>query len=416
MQREVLAEAVRLTLTFDREVPFTTDRTEAPARVLVDLANTTLAAALKDGRYSYPDEVVRQVRVTRADAGTMRVQVDLTASSRFSIYPMYEPYRLVIDVERRPSAPTPVAGGRTTADGKARASAPAPAPSSPSPSTPAPAPPPASASATALPSTPPSTSPPATTPPATTAGRGGYSLSRQLGLGAARIVIDPGHGGQDPGAQAGGLDEAELVLDVALRLERLLLDTPGVEVVMTRRTNQYVALAERTAIANRAGADLFLSIHANSSPTPTARGIETYFLNIATDADAQAVAARENATSGLTMRNLNDIVRTITFDDKRDESRDFAMRVQTSLYARLRKINRQARSLGVKQAPFQVLVGATMPSVLAEISFLTNEHESGLLKTDSYRDQIAAALHEGIMGYQRSLKGTTVRTSGKTGG
>jgi N-acetylmuramoyl-L-alanine amidase len=185
---------------------------------------------------------------------------------------------------------------------------------------------------------------------------------------------------------------------------------------MTRRTSQYVPLAERTAIANRAGADLFLSIHANSSPNPTARGIETYFLNLATDPDAQAVAARENATSGLTMRHLNDLVRTITFDDKRDESRDFAMRVQTSLYARLRKINRQARSLGVKQAPFQVLVGATMPSVLAEISFLTNEHESALLKTDSYRDQIAAALHEGVMGYQRSLQGATVRTSGKTGG
>jgi N-acetylmuramoyl-L-alanine amidase len=240
-------------------------------------------------------------------------------------------------------------------------------------------------------------------------------LSRQLGLGAARIVIDPGHGGHDPGAQAGGLDEAELVLDVALRLERLLLATPGVEVVMTRRTSQYVPLEERTAIANRAGADLFLSIHANSSPNPTASGIETYFLNLATSAEAEAVAARENAASGRTMRNLNDIVRTITSYDKRDESRDFAMRVQTSLYARLRKVNGQARSLGVKQAPFQVLVGATMPSVLAEISFLTNERESELLKTDTYREQIAAALHEGIMGYQSSLKGT-VRTSGRTGG
>jgi N-acetylmuramoyl-L-alanine amidase len=385
--------------------------------VLVDLTNTTLAAALKGGRYSYPDEVVRQVRVTGPDAGTLRVQVDLTTISRFSIYPMYEPYRLVIDIERRPSAPTPVAGGRTTADGKARASAPAPAPAL-APPIRTTAPPAATARAeTATPTTAaPTTAAAAAAPPSTAAGRGGYSLSRQLGLGAARIVIDPGHGGHDPGAQAGGLDEAELVLDVALRLERLLLDTPGVEVVMTRRTSQYVPLAERTAIANRAGADLFLSIHANSSPNPTARGIETYFLNLATDPDAQAVAARENATSGLTMRHLNDLVRTITFDDKRDESRDFAMRVQTSLYARLRKINRQARSLGVKQAPFQVLVGATMPSVLAEISFLTNEHESALLKTDSYRDQIAAALHEGVMGYQRSLKGATVRTSGKTGG
>ncbi|HEX5141964.1 MAG TPA: N-acetylmuramoyl-L-alanine amidase, partial [Dehalococcoidia bacterium] len=240
-----------------------------------------------------------------------------------------------------------------------------------------------------------------------TTGSGGYSLSRQLGLGAARIVIDPGHGGYDPGAQAGGLDEASLVLDVALRLERLLLDTPGVEVVLTRRGSEYVSLEERTAIANRANADLFLSIHANASSTTTARGIETYFLSFATNPEAEAIAARENAASSRTMRNLNEIVKTIALNDKIDESRAFAMRVQSSLYGQLRKVNNQARSLGVKQAPFQVLVGATMPSILSEISFITNAREAELLKTDKYRQQIAAALCEGIMGYQQSLK--TVR-------
>jgi N-acetylmuramoyl-L-alanine amidase len=239
--------------------------------------------------------------------------------------------------------------------------------------------------------------------PTSSTGRAGYSLSRQLGLGVARIVIDPGHGGHDPGAQVPGLDEAALVLDVALRLERLLKQTPGVEVVLTRRTSEYVPLDERTAIANRANADLFLSIHANASPNPDARGIETYFLNFAPNADAEAIAARENAASGKTMRNLTDIVRSITLNDKIDESHDFAMSVQAALYAELRRSNTQAKSLGVKQAPFQVLIGATMPSILAEISFLTNEHEAELLKSDAYRDRIAAALLEGVMGYQRSL-------------
>jgi N-acetylmuramoyl-L-alanine amidase len=177
--------------------------------------------------------------------------------------------------------------------------------------------------------------------------------------------------------------------------------------MLTRRTSEYVTLEERTAIANRAGADLFLSIHANASSNNTARGIETYFLNFAPDAEAEAIAARENAASSRTMRNLNDIVKAIALNDKIDESRDFAMRVQSSLYGQLRKVNKQARSLGVKQAPFQVLVGATMPSILAEISFITNEREGELLKTDKYRQHIADALFDGVMGYQRSLK--TVR-------
>jgi N-acetylmuramoyl-L-alanine amidase len=239
-------------------------------------------------------------------------------------------------------------------------------------------------------------------PPA--ASRSGYSLSRQLGLGAARIVIDPGHGGHDPGAQSRGMDEAGLVLDIALRLEQLLLDTPGVEVLLTRRTSEYVSLEERTAMANRADADLFLSIHANASPNSAARGIETYFLNFAPNAEAEAIAARENAASIRTMRNLNDMVKAIAFNDKVDESRGFAMRVQASLYGQLRKVNNQARSLGVKQAPFQVLIGATMPSILAEISFITNKQEGALLKTEKYRQQIAEALFQGVMRYQQSLK------------
>jgi N-acetylmuramoyl-L-alanine amidase len=220
----------------------------------------------------------------------------------------------------------------------------------------------------------------------------------------SRIVIDAGHGGHDPGAKVSGLTEAEVVLDVAMKLEQLLKKQAGVEVVMTRRDDTYVPLEERTAIANRAGADLFLSIHANASPNAAARGIETYFLNFAPTPEAEAIAARENAASARTMRNLPDIVKAIALNNKIDESRDFAGQVQSALYERLRRVNKDTKSLGVKQAPFMVLVGATMPSVLAEISFLSNTAEGSLLKTDRYRAQIAEALFAGVMQYQQSLK------------
>jgi N-acetylmuramoyl-L-alanine amidase len=234
---------------------------------------------------------------------------------------------------------------------------------------------------------------------------GSFSLSRQLGLGVARIVIDPGHGGHDPGAKVKGLTEAELTLDIALRLEKLLVaKQPGVEVVLTRRADAYVQLEERTAMANRVGADLFLSIHANASDAAAARGIETYFLNFAANPEAEAVAARENADSSKTMRNLPDIVKAIATNNKIDESRDFAAMVQASMYEKLRPVNKDLRNLGVKQAPFMVLIGATMPSVLAEISFMTNRQEGALLKTEKYRQQIAEALYQGVMRYQQSLK------------
>jgi N-acetylmuramoyl-L-alanine amidase len=267
-------------------------------------------------------------------------------------------------------------------------SAPTPAPASPAPS----AAPPVSAA--------PETQP---LPPASTRA-GGYSLARQLGLGVQRIVIDPGHGGHDPGAQANGVSEAELVLDVSKRLEALLLAQPGVEVVLTRRTNEFIPLEERTAIANREGADLFLSIHANSSPQRDTRGVETYFLNFASNPQAEVVAARENASSVQAMGGLPQLVKAITLNNKLTESRELATLVQSSLMRRLSVQNKAIKDLGVKQAPFVVLIGAQMPSVLAEISFLTNKAEASLLKQDAYRQRIAQALCDAVLKYQSSLK------------
>jgi N-acetylmuramoyl-L-alanine amidase len=232
---------------------------------------------------------------------------------------------------------------------------------------------------------------------------GGFSMARQLGLGVSRIVIDPGHGGHDPGARGSGVTEAALVLDIALRLEQLLKDIPGMEVVLTRRADQYVALEERTAIANREGADLFLSIHVNASASAQVAGIETYFLDFATTARAASVAARENAASGQAMNALPDFVKAIALNNKLDESRDFATYVQRAMIQKLKDGNKVVRDLGVKQAPFVVLIGASMPSVLAEVSFVTNEQEAKLLRGDSYRQRIAEALCQAIQKYQVSL-------------
>jgi N-acetylmuramoyl-L-alanine amidase len=404
--REVLPEVLRIVIQLGKEVPFYDERIEGPPRVFLDLQNTRAVETLKDAVIPFADDVVKQVRVGRQPNSRTRVVLDLKSNAaRYSVYTLYEPYRIVVDFERK----SPVAAASEAKLASAGAAAIAPpgeaklaptkeaaiAPTSVSTIAPT------TVSAVA-PTGEARIAPPPPAPPSANA-NGGFSLSRQLGLGVARIVIDPGHGGHDPGAKARGIEEADLVLDVALRVEALLKDA-GVEVIMTRRTNTFVALEERTAIANRAGADLFLSIHSNASASDSARGVETYFLNFASNPAAEAVAARENAGGARTMRNLPDIVRAIALNNKIDESRDFAAMVQTSLYTKLQKTNKSVRNLGVKQAPFMVLVGATMPSILAEISFITNRQEATLLKTDKYKQQIAEALFAGVLKYQQALK------------
>ena len=196
------------------------------------------------------------------------------------------------------------------------------------------------------------------------------------------------------------------MLDIALRLEKLLVKE-GLEVVLTRRTDVFVPLEERTAIANREGADLFLSIHANSGRDPKARGAEVYYLSFASNPEAEAVAARENATSSGGMHNLPGIVRAIALNNKLDESRDLAQMVQGALTTRLAPANAGIRSRGVKKAPFVVLIGAQMPSVLAEIGFITNKAEVALLKTPAYRQKIAESLQAAVVQYQKALKRQT---------
>ena len=382
IRREVLPETLRVTLELDREVSFHDERIDGPPRVFVDLPNTRAAEPLKDATIPFPDGPVRQVRVGRQLNSRTRVVLDLSGAGSHSVYTLYNPFRIVIDVQRTASAPAAAVLPAQTTPLPKPGRAPVVMASNASRTAPALA---------AAPSVPPQNS------------NGTFSLARQLGLGVTRVVIDPGHGGHDPGARVNGISEAALVLDVAARLEDLL-KKQNVEVVLTRRTNAYVALEERTALANRSDADLFLSIHANASTAQSARGVETYFLNFASNPEAEAIAARENAGSAKSMRHLPDIVQAIAMNNKLDESRDFATIVQSTLYAQLRRTNKTLKNLGVKQAPFMVLVGAQMPSVLAEISFMSNRAEATLLKTDRYKQQIAEALSAGIMRYQSSLK------------
>ena len=236
---------------------------------------------------------------------------------------------------------------------------------------------------------------------------GQRSLVRALGLKVGRIVIDAGHGGHDSGTLGpGGIQEKDVVLDVALRVGALLHKQLGAEIVYTRDDDTFIPLETRTAIANKAQADLFLSIHANSSSEPSARGVETYYLNFTSDPGALDVAARENAVSTQSVHQLSDLVRKITLKDKIDESREFAADVDDGLYAGLKAGNPGLKDRGVKKAPFVVLIGAQMPSILAEISFLTNPDDAEQLQKGSYRQRIAEALVSGVERYLRGLSGT----------
>ena len=235
---------------------------------------------------------------------------------------------------------------------------------------------------------------------------GETSLVRALGLKIGRIVIDAGHGGHDSGTLgAGGIEEKDVVLDVALRLGKLLHDRLGAEIVYTRADDTFIPLETRTAIANKAQADLFISIHANSSSDASARGVEVYYLNFTSDPEAMRVAGRENAVSTQSVHELSDLVKKIALKDKIDESKELAGDVDESLFAGIEKGNAGLKNRGVKKAPFVVLIGANMPSILAEISFVTNPDDAEQLEKPAYRERVAESLYNGVARYAGGING-----------
>jgi N-acetylmuramoyl-L-alanine amidase len=230
------------------------------------------------------------------------------------------------------------------------------------------------------------------------------SLVRVFGLKIRKVVIDAGHGGHDTGTiGSNGLMEKDLVLDVSLRLGKMIEQRLGADVIYTRHDDTFIPLEERTRIANLEKADLFISIHANSSPASSATGVETYYFNFTSDQNALNLATRENASSTSSISELNDLLHKAVLNAKVEESRDFAQKVETSLYAMSARMNKKSRNRGVKKAPFVVLIGATMPSILAEIGFVSNPHDARLLRREDQRKKIAESLYKGIAAYASTL-------------
>lgn len=229
-----------------------------------------------------------------------------------------------------------------------------------------------------------------------------FTLAQQLGLGVRKIIIDPGHGGKDPGAMANGLKEKNIVLELSKKLQKKLKESKGYEVELTRTDDTYISLEERTAIANGKNADLFVSIHINAHPASSVSGLETYFLNLANNREAMRVAAFENATSELQMSDLQNVLADIMKNSKIDESSRLARTVQSTLITGLSDSGYNFKDLGVKQAPFYVLIGAEMPAILIEVAFISNPDDAKKLKNDAFLDSFAAKISEGIENYINS--------------
>jgi N-acetylmuramoyl-L-alanine amidase len=429
-----LSEATRVVIEVDGEFEFRAERAHDPERIFFDVQGSRPHI---NGRRFYSsnvtDKLVKKVRVAETHSGVTRVVLDLQSSADYSATQLSNPDRLVVELRPKGSAAPPVPA-RPPRQQVVTQILPAPPILAPSP-VPGTGPLPNSpqtVAATGQPTvaatslalrpqteTQPVVAPLEAEPPAQTtriieraeSGRAAKlsgdvpgSLTRALGLKIRRVVLDPGHGGHDEGTSGpNGLLEKDLVLDVALRLGKLIEARMGSDVVFTRSDDTFIPLERRTAIANEKKADLFLSIHANSSPYPRIGGVESYYLNFTNAKDALAVASRENASSDKSVFELHDLIQKITLHDKAEESKEFAGSIQAALFPFAVRYDPGIKNRGIKKAPFVVLIGASMPSVLAEIGFLSNAREEALLKKPEHRQKLAEALYRGVSRYAQSL-------------
>jgi N-acetylmuramoyl-L-alanine amidase len=390
------SDATRVVIEVTGEFDYHSERAHNPERVFFDILR---ARPHFGGRRLYSadvaDKLVKRVRVAETLPGVTRVVLDLGTAIDYTATQLSNPDRLVIELRANAQAVPAALPGVIQ---------PPPA-APPSLAQPLPVPPAALASP---PATPPKIAPPVTSGgsgrAAKLASDGANSLTRALGLKIRRVVLDPGHGGHDQGTVGpSGLMEKDLVLDVALRLGKLIEQRMGSEVIFTRSDDTFIPLDGRTALANDKKADLFLSIHANSSAYPRIGGVESYYLNFTNSKDSLEVASRENASSDKSVFELRDLIQRITLQDKAEESKEFASDVETALFTFSARYNPGIKNRGVKRAPFVVLIGASMPSVLAEIGFLSNPKEEALLKRPEHRQRLAEALYRGVSRYAQSL-------------
>jgi N-acetylmuramoyl-L-alanine amidase len=432
-------DSTRIVVTLDDTIKYDAARIASPDRIYFDLYKARLGPKVSRKPLDVQAGLLKSMRIAPNKPGVVRLVLDVDGAKDYSAFLLSNPYRLVIDVRAegtttaknvsspapapvdslkpgdakdamRPAAPVsetvavnsatnapaavkvdtnaPAVAGEPPANSKtvAKAAAKVPSPSVKKGAT--------SKSAALM--------PPSEPKPTRDGDR---SLTRALGLKISRIVIDPGHGGHDTGTIGPhGLMEKDLCLDVALRLGNLIEQKlPGAEVIYTRKDDTFIPLEDRTKIANDAKADLFISIHANSSQDPSARGVETYYLNFATSSESMEVATRENANSQESLHDLQDLIQKIARNEKIEESKELAGDIQDTLTQRLQLVSHSERNRGVKKAPFIVLIGANMPSVLSEVSFVSNPNDERLLRKADQRQRIADGLYRGIAAYLDNL-------------
>ena len=372
--------SMRVVVDLTGQVTFNQGSAKSPDRVFIDISPARVNSVLVGKQWPVKTTALDQIRVGQYEPTTVRVVLDVGAVGRVTTALLRDPYRLVIDI---PSKETPaVSQAQPLVPASASASLSAP---------------PAARTEDKSADADTKTFAAAKAPIA-----GGRSLIRSLGLKLSRVVIDPGHGGNDIGSVGPeGYTEKELVLDVGMRLKQLLESGLGADVVMTRNDDSFVPLENRTALANQQESDLFISIHANSSRVRSVRGVETFFLNFSSSREELETASRENAASERSVHELQDLVKKIMLRDKVEESRELAQHIQRAMAAR----KGAGIDRGVKQAPFVVLIGANAPSVLAEIGFISNPQEERAIKNPQNRQAIAESLFEGVRSYAESLSG-----------
>jgi N-acetylmuramoyl-L-alanine amidase len=443
-------DTTRVTIELEGAVQYASGRIANPDRIFFDLHAAKLTPELAHGKIKTDGEMVSAVRVAQNPSGVVRVVLDVNGVKDYTASLLNgkglngkgTPARLVIDLygsvqamqTAKANAPPPAAAAVPAAAGtdiaakdvasaetasdksktaaapsavkSAKAEAPTPADSLPQPKAKL-----GTAKSAKSNGKKPELVIPASSPQRTRDGQS--TLTRALGLKIGRIVIDAGHGGHDTGTIGPtGLMEKDLCLDIALRLGKIIAQRlPSADVVYTRSDDTFIPLEERTHIANEAKADMFISIHANSSRDPESRGIETYYLNLKGSAEAMEVAARENATDDQGIHELQDLVKQIARTEKIDESKEFAEDVQDSLAKRIQKTARPVKNRGVRKAPFVVLIGADMPSILTEISFLSNPADEKLLKQPEHRQRVAEGIYQGVASYLQNLNSMGVNQS-----
>jgi N-acetylmuramoyl-L-alanine amidase len=362
----------RISLELDRDVTWEAHQLGkgGPGRVYIDINRTRLGRNVKD--ITIGDGLLKGARVGQYKTDVVRVVLDTVNIKDFKVFSLSEPTRLIIDVRgERPVEISRLEPSVSAAPEHLSELRPDERPSVPVQEKE-------------------KKSKPARKP----------AISK-----IRRIVIDPGHGGHDPGAVGpSGLQEKDVVLTVGLKLRELIREELGLDVVMTRSTDVFIPLEERTAIANKVNADLFLSVHANAAANRNAAGIETYYLNLAKTEKAAQLAAKENGTSLEKVSVLQAILFDLMANYKLNDSAHLAEEVQKALYKKIRGQYADAKNLGVKQGPFYVLVGASMPSILVETAFVSNAHEEARLKDPAYLEMTAEGILEGVRGYISTLK------------